>query len=172
MMIQKALPKLEVAGGLVSGTERSRGHICLSRPNRQWDYPYGWAPHQILAWQGLTNYGYVDIARRLAYRWLFIIVQSVVDFNGTVPEKYDVVARSHCVFAEYGNVGTEFKFMSREGFGWMNASFQVGLSYLTNYQIRGLGALIPPESFFRDESQEIQQLSNAVSSLNVPGELY
>lgn len=155
LMIQKALPKLEVAGGLVSGTERSRGHICLSRPNRQWDYPYGWAPHQILAWQGLVNYGYVDIARRLVYRWLFIIVQSVVDYNGTVPEKYDVIARSHRVFAEYGNVGTEFKFMSREGFGWMNASFQVGLSYLTNHQIRGLGALIPPETFFRKEIQQV-----------------
>jgi alpha,alpha-trehalase len=165
-MIQKSLPKLEVAGGLVSGTERSRGIICLSRPNRQWDYPYGWAPHQILAWQGLANYGYIDIARRLAYRWLFIVVQSVVDFNGTVPEKYDVVARTHRVFAEYGNVGTEFQFMSREGFGWMNASFQVGLSYLTNYQIRGLGALIPPESFFRKESLELKRLANVTSSFD------
>ena len=156
-MIQKALSKFEVAGGLVSGTERSRGLICLSRPNRQWDYPYGWAPHQILAWQGLANYGYTDIARRLAYRWLYIIVQSVVDYNGTVPEKYDVVARTHRVLAEYGNVGTEFKYISREGFGWMNASFQVGLSYLTSHQIRGLGALIPPETFFRRELQEMQK---------------
>lgn len=36
-----AVPKFEVAGGLVSGTEESRGIISLDRPNRQWDYPYG-----------------------------------------------------------------------------------------------------------------------------------
>ena len=51
-LVQKALPKLEVFGGLVSGTEESRGPISLSRPSRQWDYPFGWAPHQILAWIG------------------------------------------------------------------------------------------------------------------------
>jgi hypothetical protein len=33
----------------------------------------------------------------------------------------------------------------------MNASFQVGLSYLNNHQKRALGALIPPENFFRKE---------------------
>lgn len=32
--------KFEVLGGLVSGTEESRGKISLDRPNRQWDYPY------------------------------------------------------------------------------------------------------------------------------------
>ena len=28
------------SGGVVSGTEQSRGKISLERPNRQWDYPY------------------------------------------------------------------------------------------------------------------------------------
>ena len=31
--------KVEMLGGLVSGTEESRGKISLDRPNRQWDYP-------------------------------------------------------------------------------------------------------------------------------------
>src|SRR6266540_3355115 len=53
-----SLPKFEVLGGLVSGTEESRGTIALDRPNRQWDYPFGWAPHQIMAWRGLENYGF------------------------------------------------------------------------------------------------------------------
>lgn len=35
----KSLSKFEVLGGLVSGTEESRGKISLDRPNRQWDYP-------------------------------------------------------------------------------------------------------------------------------------
>lgn len=77
----------EAQGGLVTGTERSRGEIGLTRPNRQWDYPFGsltvqinsivyglgWAPLQMIAWRGLISYGYTDIARRLAYRWLYMI---------------------------------------------------------------------------------------------------
>lgn len=35
-LVMMALPKFEVAGGLVSGTEESRGTISLDRPNRQW----------------------------------------------------------------------------------------------------------------------------------------
>lgn len=35
----QSLKKFEVLGGLVSGTEESRGKISLDRPNRQWDYP-------------------------------------------------------------------------------------------------------------------------------------
>lgn len=40
-LVIKALPKLEAFGGLVSGTEASRGIISIERPSRQWDYPYG-----------------------------------------------------------------------------------------------------------------------------------
>lgn len=36
---EHSLKKFEVLGGLVSGTEESRGKISLDRPNRQWDYP-------------------------------------------------------------------------------------------------------------------------------------
>ncbi|KAF8492628.1 alpha,alpha-trehalase-neutral trehalase [Russula emetica] len=41
-LISESLKKFEVLGGLVSGTEESRGKISLDRPNRQWDYPYAW----------------------------------------------------------------------------------------------------------------------------------
>lgn len=37
-MVSVTLPKLEAAGGLLSGTEESRGPIGLDRPNRQWDW--------------------------------------------------------------------------------------------------------------------------------------
>lgn len=40
-LVIKALPKFEAFGGLVSGTEESRGPIGIERPGRQWDYPYG-----------------------------------------------------------------------------------------------------------------------------------
>jgi alpha,alpha-trehalase len=45
---------------------------------------------------------------------------SFVDFNGIVPEKFDAVELSHMVDAEYGNQGTDFRYVPREGFGWMN----------------------------------------------------
>lgn len=116
-MVTKALPKLEAFGGLLSGTEESRGEIGLERPNRQWDYPYGWAPQQILAWTGLYRYGFNEEAERLAYKWLFMITKAFVDFNGVVVEKYDVTRPidPHRVDAEYGNQGLDFKGVAKEG---------------------------------------------------------
>jgi alpha,alpha-trehalase len=38
-----------------------------------------------------------------------------VDYNGVVPEKFDVVKLSHLVDAEYGNQGLDFKLLNREG---------------------------------------------------------
>jgi alpha,alpha-trehalase len=64
-----------------------------------------------------------------------------MDYNGVVPEKYDVVNLTHEIMVEYGNVGTDFKHVAREGFGWMNASYQIGLSLLSLTERRSLGAL-------------------------------
>jgi len=117
LMVEKALPRFEVHGGLVSGTEESRGPVGLSRPNRQWDYPFGWAPQQILAWTGFLRYGYDEEAQRLAYRWLYMCTKAFVDFNGVVVEKYDVTQQisPHKVEAEYGNQGSDFKGVATEG---------------------------------------------------------
>ena len=147
-VVESALPLLERPGGVVSSSEKSRGPVSESRPVRQWDYPNGWAPHQMLAWRGLLNYGFDRVAHRLIYRWLYTITRNAADYNGTVPEKLDVVERSHEVFAEYGNVGTEFAYITKEGFGWMNASYQVGLKLLPPELGTHLEGLIPPEWLF------------------------
>ncbi len=147
-LVNKALPLLEMPGGIAGSSEKSAGFISVTRPARQWDYPNGWVPHQMLAWTGLLNYGYETVAQRLIYRWLFTITRNAVDYNGTVPEKLDVVRRSHEVFAEYGNVGTEFEHITTEGFGWMNASYQVGLKYLSPDLRTRLNGLFPPEWLF------------------------
>lgn len=117
VMVQKAVPKFEERGGLVSGTEKSRGKIDKHRPNRQWDYPFGWAPQQILAWTGLQRFGFEAEAQRLAYRWLHMCTKAFVDFNGVVVEKYDVTQKvhPHRVTAEYGNQGGDFKGAATEG---------------------------------------------------------
>jgi alpha,alpha-trehalase len=135
--------KLEQSSGL-SATARESVESARRRDGRQWDYPYGWAPHQMLAWQGFKNYGLDDYAGKLAYRWLYTITKNAHDYNGTIPEKYNVVTGSHDVFVEYGNVGTKFAYIATEGFGWMNASFEVGLTYLSPDQLKDLAQLIPP----------------------------
>lgn len=145
LLVKKALPLLEMPGGIVGSTEESRGPITPEHPLRQWDYPHGWAPHQMLAWQGLINYGYDSIAHRLIYRWLYTITLNATNYNGTVAEKFDVVNRSHQLFAEYGNVGTKFSYITREGFGWTNASYQIGFSLLPQDLREKLNRLIPPE---------------------------
>ncbi|GAB7355628.1 hypothetical protein MBLNU459_g6350t1 [Dothideomycetes sp. NU459] len=151
-MVQKALPRFEALGGLVSGTEESRGPVGLSRPNRQWDYPYGWAPQQILAWTGLLRFGFDEVAHRLIYRWIYMVTKAFVDFNGVVVEKYDVTQplHPHRVTAEYGNQGSDFKGVAKEGFGWVNASYVYGVAMLPSHMKRALGALTPWDTFARE----------------------
>ena len=117
LLVEWGLPKFECVGGLSSTTEASRGLINAANPQKQWDYPNGWAPHQIIAWDGLKRYGYDKEAERLAYRWLHMITGIFADFNGTVVEKYDVtqLKNSHRVGAEYGNQGLNFKYAPEEG---------------------------------------------------------
>ncbi len=135
--------KLEQPAGL-SATAKESVESARRHDARQWDYPYGWAPHQMLAWRGLKNYGLDADAGRLAYRWLYTIVKNAHDHNGTIPEKYNVVTGSHEVFVEYGNIGTKFAYIATEGFGWMNASFEVGMNFLSPSQLMDLRMLKPP----------------------------
>lgn len=138
-----ACEKLEQFAGLSATAKESVGS-ARRHDARQWDYPYGWAPHQMLAWQALKNYGRDADAGRLAYRWLYCIAKNAHDYNGVIPEKYNVVTGSHDVFVEYGNVGTKFSYLAPEGFGWMNASFEVGMNYLSPGQLADLRELKPP----------------------------
>lgn len=138
-----AREKLEQPAGLAA-TAKESVESARRHDARQWDFPYGWAPHQMLAWRGLRNYGLDTDAARLAYKWLYTIVKNAHDHNGTIPEKYNIVTGSHEVFVEYGNVGTKFTYIATEGFGWMNASFEVGMNFLTPGQLTDLQVLKPP----------------------------
>jgi alpha,alpha-trehalase len=147
-MIEKCLPKLVYLGGIAGCSEEALSTISEDQMQRQWDFPNGWPPHQMIIWQGLINYGYRKKVEELIYRWLWMITKNASDYNGTVPEKYDVVIATHKVFAEYGNQGTDFEYISREGFGWMNASFQLGLSLLNEDLKIKLNQLINPNDLF------------------------
>jgi len=102
----------------------------------------------MMVWKGLLNYGYTEKAHELIYRWLWMITKNAVNYNGTIPEKYDVVSATHKVFAEYGNVGTDFEYITREGFGWMNASYIYGLDLLPDIYKDNLNELIEPDILF------------------------
>ncbi len=153
-ILQAGLPLLETQGGVAGSSLVSRGPVSALRPQYQWDFPFGWAPHQMLLWQGLMDYGYDNIARRLAYKWLYTITLNAVQNGGMIPEKFDVEARTLDASPEYGNVGAAPPSPAGEGFGWTNASYQVGLNILSPDLVDALNRLVPPEWVFLPERRK------------------
>jgi alpha,alpha-trehalase len=147
-LVATALPKFLKMGGITGSIQESARLFADNETPRQWDYPFGWAPHQILLWDGLLKYHFFDKAQEMIYRWLWLITRNAVNYNGTIPEKFDLEISSHKVFAEYGNVGTEFDYIAKEGFGWVNASYQYGLQLLNPELKAALNKLIAPDDLF------------------------
>jgi alpha,alpha-trehalase len=82
----------------------------------QWDYPYAWAPTQLLAIEGLRRYGFNDDANRISYKFLWMIAQNFRR-DGTIKEKYNAVTRSSETQVSAGY------HMNVAGFGWTNGVF-------------------------------------------------
>lgn len=148
ILVKKTLPRFKMKGGIAGCTKESIANVDENAPIRQWDYPFGWAPHQMLLWEGLLNYNFNEEAQEMVYRWLWLITRNAVDYNGTIPEKFDLSISSHKISAEYGNVGTEFDYIPEEGFGWMNASYQYGLTILEDDLKQKLSDLVDPDDLF------------------------
>jgi alpha,alpha-trehalase len=89
----------------------------------QWDLPYGWAPTQMIAIEGLRQYGFNDDANRISYKFLSTIAENFRR-EGTIREKYNVVTRSTESQVEAGYQQNVI------GFGWTNAAFLVLLHAL------------------------------------------
>jgi alpha,alpha-trehalase len=99
----------------------------------QWDAPFGWAPLQWIAVEGLRRYGYRAEADRISRRFLTLVVREFVR-HGTLEEKYDVVRQSD-------DVGSELRFGYRTneaGFGWTNAVFTALFDSLPQNEQRGI----------------------------------
>ncbi|NJN02289.1 MAG: alpha,alpha-trehalase [Leptolyngbyaceae cyanobacterium SL_1_1] len=100
------LAKFEAPGGLLTSTYVS---------GNQWDAPFGWAPLQLFAIEGLQRYGYTTEAQRVASKFINMVIQEF-EKSGTLVEKYDVVRCSAQVSDEI-----HFGYSSNEiGFGWTN----------------------------------------------------
>jgi alpha,alpha-trehalase len=94
------------------------GGIAMSTRDTgvQWDLPFGWAPVQLLAVEGLRRYGYTREADDVSARWLRMIVENFRR-EKTIREKYDVVRRTADVQVQIGYTQNAI------GFGWTNAAF-------------------------------------------------
>lgn len=104
------LQRFERAGGLLTSTNQS---------GNQWDAPFGWAPLEMIAVQGMRRYGYVEAADRITGKFLSLVLDDFLHSHRIV-EKYDVVRRASNVSASIG-----FGYRSNEaGFGWTNAAFE------------------------------------------------
>ena len=115
-----SLSRFEAPGGILTSTQTS---------GSQWDAPFGWAPLQLIAVDGLRRYGYHAAADRIARKFVSLVVE---DFEArhAIVEKYDVERRSSDLGARLA-----FGYTSNEiGFGWTNAAILDLLAGLTRRQ--------------------------------------
>jgi alpha,alpha-trehalase len=82
----------------------------------QWDAPFGWAPTNWLAIDGLDHYGFHDDARRLAREFTGTIDRSLAN-DGTIREKYNMVSGNADVKISAGYKDNVI------GFGWSNGVY-------------------------------------------------
>lgn len=115
--VVRNLALFERPGGLQTSAYRS---------GDQWDAPFGWAPLQWIAVEGLRRYGYASEAERISRNFLSMVQQEFQRY-GTLVEKYDVVDRTTEISSRL-----RFGYRSNEaGFGWTNAVFTALLDQLS-----------------------------------------
>ena len=114
--IVKNLPLFEKVGGLQTSTQMT---------GNQWDSPFGWAPLELIAVEGLIRYGYREDAERIAFKFLSL-VKHEYDRTGYIVEKYDVVNGGSNVSAIHFGYSA-----NQVGFGWTNAVFRKLFTQLT-----------------------------------------
>ena len=107
--VRKNLSLFEKIGGLQTSTYVS---------GNQWDSPFGWAPLQMIAVDGLRRYGYDDDAERISMKFLSLVRREFLR-QGYIVEKYDVVSGGSNVA---GNIHFGYS-ANQAGFGWTNAAF-------------------------------------------------
>jgi alpha,alpha-trehalase len=78
---------------------------------QQWDSPNGWAPLQWIAFEGLRRYGFDELAREGARRWIATNTDTYRR-TGHFMEKYNV--------EQPGLEGGGGEYAVQDGFGWTN----------------------------------------------------
>ena len=93
------------AGGLVTTTNFS---------GQQWDAPNGWAPLQWIAFKGLAQSGFSNLAQLIARRWLNLN-ERIFENTGKMMEKYNVV--------DLDKLAGGGEYPGQDGFGWTNGVY-------------------------------------------------
>ncbi len=60
----------------------------------QWDYPKVWAPLQVILYESLNNYGYTELANKVAKKYMSLVEKQYKE-TGETWEKYDGVTGGH-----------------------------------------------------------------------------
>ncbi len=98
----------------------------------QWDFPFAWAPTQMIAMEGLRKYGFNKDADRISYNFASMIAENFRR-DGTIREKYNAATRSSETAVKAGyNINVV-------GFGWTNAAFIVFLHEMPKELAEKLG---------------------------------
>jgi alpha,alpha-trehalase len=134
--VVKNLSSLERAGGIAMSVEDTRA---------QWDYPFGWAPIQLLAVEGMRRYGYNVEADRVSIEFLSTVLENFTR-EGTIREKYNVVTRSSETNVKAGYA------VNVTGFGWTNAAFVELLHALPPDKVVQVVHAIPPSAALHQSS--------------------
>jgi alpha,alpha-trehalase len=114
--LQHHLSLFEHDGGLAMSDNES---------GTQWDLPFGWAPTNWLATEGLAEYAFTGDANRIAQKFSQTVLQNFLA-DATIREKYNVVSGSANVA-----VATGYK-SNVVGFGWTNGVYLQMHKLLTN----------------------------------------
>jgi alpha,alpha-trehalase len=120
--VMQHVGKFEQPGGLVMSPYETGG---------QWDFPYAWAPNQLMAIEGMRRAGFNDDANRLSYKFLSMVMENFRR-DGTIREKYDAVKRSSETQVTAGY------HMNIVGFGWTNGVFLALLKELPPSEVTRL----------------------------------
>jgi alpha,alpha-trehalase len=116
------IPSPEQARALMAhlATFEKPGGLVMSphETGAQWDFPYAWAPDQLVADEGMRRYGFNEEADRVSYAFLSTVAENFRR-DGTIREKYNAVTRSSETQVTAGY------HMNIVGFGWTNGAFLV-----------------------------------------------
>lgn len=106
--VARNVSKFERPGGLATSTYES---------GNQWDLPFGWAPLEMIAVEGLRRYGFNADADRISREFLSLMREEYGKV-GFIVEKYDVVRRGT------DSSSIRYGYQSNQaGFGWTNAVY-------------------------------------------------
>ncbi|HTZ48771.1 MAG TPA: trehalase family glycosidase [Verrucomicrobiae bacterium] len=105
-----------VVGNLKDFEQPGGAVMSPYRTGAQWDFPYAWAPTQMILVDGLRRYAFTADADRIAFKFADMVAENYAK-DGYIVEKYDAVTRStdSAVTSGYS--------INVIGFGWTNAAY-------------------------------------------------